>query len=202
MSLTMEVPHAKSPSLGVLILTLNLALFLPQTINRTPPYVLAGTGGGSMLGDVNISAILDSFSVGYDKRVRPNYGGTYNRSDDVIPRAKRRLFLPNVSARASSSRPRRRVCAPHSCSLPYCGVTKPPKDRPEGGKLVTAPSFSLQLLCPSRGEELTVRFHLPPWTLRTRSTAFRNDFIPNKCQKCAQTFEETAPPRKENCGDV
>jgi len=33
------------------------------------------TGGGSMLGDVNISAILDSFSVSYDKRVRPNYGG-------------------------------------------------------------------------------------------------------------------------------
>ncbi|KAG8273671.1 hypothetical protein J6590_016993 [Homalodisca vitripennis] len=32
------------------------------------------TGGGSMLGDVNISAILDSFSVSYDKRVRPNYG--------------------------------------------------------------------------------------------------------------------------------
>ncbi|KAL0280712.1 UNVERIFIED_CONTAM: hypothetical protein PYX00_001927 [Menopon gallinae] len=29
-----------------------------------------------MLGDVNISAILDSFSVSYDKRVRPNYGGT------------------------------------------------------------------------------------------------------------------------------
>lgn len=28
-----------------------------------------------MLGDVNISAILDSFSVSYDKRVRPNYGG-------------------------------------------------------------------------------------------------------------------------------
>ncbi|XP_061503950.1 gamma-aminobutyric acid receptor subunit beta isoform X5 [Anopheles gambiae] len=79
MSLTIEVPHAKSPSLGVLILTLNLALFLPQTINRTPPYVLAGTGGGSMLGDVNISAILDSFSVGYDKRVRPNYGGNYSR---------------------------------------------------------------------------------------------------------------------------
>ncbi|PNF30267.1 Gamma-aminobutyric acid receptor subunit beta [Cryptotermes secundus] len=29
-----------------------------------------------MLGDVNISAILDSFSASYDKRVRPNYGGT------------------------------------------------------------------------------------------------------------------------------
>lgn len=39
-------------------------------------YALAATGGGSMLGDVNISAILDSFSVSYDKRVRPNYGGT------------------------------------------------------------------------------------------------------------------------------
>jgi len=30
-----------------------------------------------MLGDVNISAILDSFSVSYDKRVRPNYGGKF-----------------------------------------------------------------------------------------------------------------------------
>lgn len=29
----------------------------------------------SMYGDVNISAILDSFSGSYDKRVRPNYGG-------------------------------------------------------------------------------------------------------------------------------
>ncbi|NP_001182629.1 ionotropic GABA-aminobutyric acid receptor RDL2 precursor [Bombyx mori] len=35
----------------------------------------AGTGGGGMFGDVNISAILDSLSVSYDKRVRPNYGG-------------------------------------------------------------------------------------------------------------------------------
>ena len=25
--------------------------------------------------DVNISALLSSFQVGYDKRVRPNYGG-------------------------------------------------------------------------------------------------------------------------------
>lgn len=30
-----------------------------------------------MFGDVNISAILDSFSISYDKRVRPNYGGEY-----------------------------------------------------------------------------------------------------------------------------
>jgi hypothetical protein len=28
-----------------------------------------------MLGDVNISSILDSLSASYDKRVRPNYGG-------------------------------------------------------------------------------------------------------------------------------
>ncbi|XP_022834484.1 gamma-aminobutyric acid receptor subunit beta-like isoform X5 [Spodoptera litura] len=28
-----------------------------------------------MFGDVNISSILDSFSISYDKRVRPNYGG-------------------------------------------------------------------------------------------------------------------------------
>lgn len=32
---------------------------------------------GNYMGDVNISAILDSFSVSYDKRVRPNYGGEY-----------------------------------------------------------------------------------------------------------------------------
>lgn len=38
-------------------------------------FICYRTGGGSMLGDVNISAILDSFSVSYDKRVRPNYGG-------------------------------------------------------------------------------------------------------------------------------
>ncbi|XP_030038559.2 gamma-aminobutyric acid receptor subunit beta isoform X1 [Manduca sexta] len=45
------------------------AAFLPQA-NR-----VAGGGGGGMFGDVNISAILDSFSISYDKRVRPNYGG-------------------------------------------------------------------------------------------------------------------------------
>lgn len=32
-------------------------------------------GGNNYLGDVNVSTILDSFSVSYDKRVRPNYGG-------------------------------------------------------------------------------------------------------------------------------
>nr|AHW29556.1 GABA-gated chloride channel subunit transcript variant B [Cyrtorhinus lividipennis] len=57
-------------------LTLAATLIHPRT-----PFAYAGepertvSGGGSMLGDVNISAILDSFSVSYDKRVRPNYGG-------------------------------------------------------------------------------------------------------------------------------
>lgn len=38
-------------------------------------FIFRGVGGGGMFGDVNISAILDSFSISYDKRVRPNYGG-------------------------------------------------------------------------------------------------------------------------------
>nr|QRN45429.1 gamma-aminobutyric acid receptor subunit beta [Carausius morosus] len=49
-----------------------LALLLVAVVRPVHP----ATGGGSMFGDVNISAILDSFSVSYDKRVRPNYGGT------------------------------------------------------------------------------------------------------------------------------
>lgn len=44
-----------------------------------PLFLSFRTGGGSMLGDVNISAILDSFSVSYDKRVRPNYGGKLSK---------------------------------------------------------------------------------------------------------------------------
>ncbi len=31
--------------------------------------------GGGNFEDVNISAILSSFQIGYDKKVRPNYGG-------------------------------------------------------------------------------------------------------------------------------
>jgi hypothetical protein len=31
--------------------------------------------GNQFGGDVNISALLNSFQMGYDKRVRPNYGG-------------------------------------------------------------------------------------------------------------------------------
>lgn len=37
------------------------------------------------MGDVNISAILDSFSVSYDKRVRPNYGGEYRCVSSAVP---------------------------------------------------------------------------------------------------------------------
>ncbi|OAD58529.1 Gamma-aminobutyric acid receptor subunit beta [Eufriesea mexicana] len=48
-----------------------------ELFDKSPPPTpwVHTTGGGSMLNDVNISAILDSFSVNYDKRVRPNYGG-------------------------------------------------------------------------------------------------------------------------------
>ncbi|XP_067644266.1 gamma-aminobutyric acid receptor subunit beta isoform X4 [Eurosta solidaginis] len=55
-------------------LAFNLALIVQEPMKKIAS-VQAATGGGSMLGDVNISAILDSFSVSYDKRVRPNYGG-------------------------------------------------------------------------------------------------------------------------------
>ncbi|XP_045541939.1 gamma-aminobutyric acid receptor subunit beta [Papilio machaon] len=54
---------------GVPLLLAFAAALLPQ-LNH-----VAGAGGGGMFGDVNISAILDSFSISYDKRVRPNYGG-------------------------------------------------------------------------------------------------------------------------------
>ncbi|XP_070170007.1 gamma-aminobutyric acid receptor subunit beta isoform X16 [Polyergus mexicanus] len=67
---TMGSFHAASGSLVLLAAT---AVLLPAT--HRAPFAYAATGGGSMLGDVNISAILDSFSVSYDKRVRPNYGG-------------------------------------------------------------------------------------------------------------------------------
>ncbi|XP_025158357.1 gamma-aminobutyric acid receptor subunit beta isoform X12 [Harpegnathos saltator] len=62
--------HVASWSFALLAATVAL---LPAT--HRAPFAYAATGGGSMLGDVNISAILDSFSVSYDKRVRPNYGG-------------------------------------------------------------------------------------------------------------------------------
>ncbi|XP_043461066.1 gamma-aminobutyric acid receptor subunit beta isoform X2 [Leptopilina heterotoma] len=62
--------HAFSWTLALFTATVALLLATYST-----PFAHAATGGGSMLGDVNISAILDSFSVNYDKRVRPNYGG-------------------------------------------------------------------------------------------------------------------------------
>ncbi|XP_017484023.1 PREDICTED: gamma-aminobutyric acid receptor subunit beta-like [Rhagoletis zephyria] len=67
----MLLPRAR---LITLWLAFNLALIVQEPMKKIAS-VDAATGGGSMLGDVNISAILDSFSVSYDKRVRPNYGG-------------------------------------------------------------------------------------------------------------------------------
>ncbi|XP_072766329.1 gamma-aminobutyric acid receptor subunit beta isoform X9 [Anoplolepis gracilipes] len=71
MTTTMGSFHAASGSLVLLAATVVL---LPATHRASFAYA-ATKEGGSMLGDVNISAILDSFSVSYDKRVRPNYGG-------------------------------------------------------------------------------------------------------------------------------
>ena len=46
--------------------------------------IFSNNGGGN-LGDVNISALLTSFQTGYDKRVRPNYGGkTYRLPCSLI----------------------------------------------------------------------------------------------------------------------
>jgi len=41
-------------------------------------FFFSNTGGSTNFGDVNISAILNSFQMGYDKRVRPNYGGKFS----------------------------------------------------------------------------------------------------------------------------
>ncbi|XP_017842271.1 gamma-aminobutyric acid receptor subunit beta isoform X1 [Drosophila busckii] len=69
-------PRTRSPLLTIW-LAINMALIVQESGpgHKRSTTVQAATGGGSMLGDVNISAILDSFSVSYDKRVRPNYGG-------------------------------------------------------------------------------------------------------------------------------
>ncbi|XP_058805194.1 gamma-aminobutyric acid receptor subunit beta isoform X1 [Phymastichus coffea] len=56
-------------------LTWGFAALLAATAVLVPIAPASATGGGSAYSDVNISAILDSFSVSYDKRVRPNYGG-------------------------------------------------------------------------------------------------------------------------------
>lgn len=44
-------------------------------------------------GDVNISAILNSFQMGYDKRVRPNYGGKFSLCISSYSKTKPRLFV-------------------------------------------------------------------------------------------------------------
>ncbi|XP_020711021.1 gamma-aminobutyric acid receptor subunit beta isoform X7 [Athalia rosae] len=63
--------HAASWSIALLAATVTL---LPATY-RLPFAHAARNGGSQGVSAVNISKILDSFSVNYDKRVRPNYGG-------------------------------------------------------------------------------------------------------------------------------
>ena len=49
-------------------------VFTILTTDDSSP-LCSSSSSGSGIGDVNISAILNSFQMGYDKRVRPNYGG-------------------------------------------------------------------------------------------------------------------------------
>lgn len=50
-----------------------------------------------MFGDVNISAILDSFSSSYDKRVRPNYGGECTDHRVIVIQLLRRYLYKGIS---------------------------------------------------------------------------------------------------------
>ena len=47
-------------------------IFLEKNLNN---FFFSNNEPAAGFGDVNISAILNSFQMGYDKRVRPNYGG-------------------------------------------------------------------------------------------------------------------------------
>ena len=66
----MTLNHGVNVFGKVLLMVGILAAFF----DRTAMFGVAAQNKGN-LGDVNISALLTSFQVGYDKRVRPNYGG-------------------------------------------------------------------------------------------------------------------------------
>ncbi|XP_042862862.1 gamma-aminobutyric acid receptor subunit beta-like isoform X15 [Penaeus japonicus] len=60
-------------------LALHLLVLLTRScrsLAETPTYRSAVEEAFRTMKDVNISAILDSLQTGYDKRIRPNYGGT------------------------------------------------------------------------------------------------------------------------------
>ncbi|KOB78816.1 Uncharacterized protein OBRU01_01726 [Operophtera brumata] len=67
------LPQALADALDTL--AIKQPYYLPQALTYALDRGGGGGGGGGMFGDVNISSILDSFSISYDKRVRPNYGG-------------------------------------------------------------------------------------------------------------------------------
>jgi hypothetical protein len=59
---------------------------LAAFIGTTPKMGVNAQAGMSDNGkDVNISALLNSFQMGYDKRVRPNYGGKHPYFLDYNP---------------------------------------------------------------------------------------------------------------------
>ena len=70
---------AKMTALPSSLILLTLYLLLSTTVNRTDATKLDP--------GLNVSFLLNNFQIGYDRRVRPNYGGipvTVGRVDDGI----------------------------------------------------------------------------------------------------------------------
>lgn len=59
----------------ILLKMVAVLCILAAFIGTTPKMGVNAQSGISDGKDVNISALLNSFQMGYDKRVRPNYGG-------------------------------------------------------------------------------------------------------------------------------
>uniref|UniRef100_A0AAR5Q1C1 Gamma-aminobutyric acid receptor subunit beta n=1 Tax=Dendroctonus ponderosae TaxID=77166 RepID=A0AAR5Q1C1_DENPD len=62
-------------NLILLPIVILMGLFGTTTITKAEGQSEGTGGASSSWSDVNVSAILDSFSASYDKRIRPNYGG-------------------------------------------------------------------------------------------------------------------------------
>jgi hypothetical protein len=60
-----------------IVLKMVAVFFILAAFIGTTPIVNAQSGLSDNGKDVNISALLNSFQMGYDKRVRPNYGGKH-----------------------------------------------------------------------------------------------------------------------------
>lgn len=91
-SILIEKLKKWNPSLNTLVFWQRMFVLCKECKCWRWCYCVGRAGGGTMLGDVNISGTLDSFSVNYDKRVRPNYGSEYlpqplSLTHSLFPRA-------------------------------------------------------------------------------------------------------------------